>query len=228
MPNFTKKAIKETFIKLLDERPLNQITVKDIVEDCGINRNSFYYHYADLPALLEEVVAEDLKEIMESHPTVASLEEGFDTVVESILRRKRAVLHIYNSLSRDVFQRYLCGLRPGGPGDERGGQGRLHPLPQVRLLRRCHRLAERGDEGRHHRFLPPDIPAEAGLGAGGAGAELGTSPLVPKIWLVWSLCLIFGHGDFFCPFSKSAGPAILQAVTKDRPLRGRDGEREEG
>ncbi len=110
MPNFTKKAIKETFIKLLDERPLNQITVKDIVEDCGINRNSFYYHYADLPALLEEVVAEDLKEIMESHPTVASLEEGFDTVVESILRRKRAVLHIYNSLSRDVFQRYLMDV----------------------------------------------------------------------------------------------------------------------
>lgn len=110
MPNFTKKAIKETFIKLLDERPLNQITVKDIVEDCGINRNSFYYHYADLPALLEEVVAEDLKEIMESHPTVASLEEGFDTVVESILRRKRAVLHIYNSLSRDVFERYLMDV----------------------------------------------------------------------------------------------------------------------
>ena len=43
MPNFTKKAIKETFIKLLDERPLNQITVKYIVEDCGINRNSIYY-----------------------------------------------------------------------------------------------------------------------------------------------------------------------------------------
>ena len=107
MPNFTKKAIKETFIKLLDQRPLNQITVKDIVEDCGINRNSFYYHYADLPALLEEVVAEDLGELIRDHPTIASLEEGFDTVVEFVLRRKRAVLHIYNSLSRDVFQRHL-------------------------------------------------------------------------------------------------------------------------
>ena len=32
MPNFTQKAIKETFIALLDERPLNRITVKDIVE----------------------------------------------------------------------------------------------------------------------------------------------------------------------------------------------------
>ena len=34
MPNFTKKAIKETFIALLDERPLNRITVKD--QGCGI------------------------------------------------------------------------------------------------------------------------------------------------------------------------------------------------
>ena len=36
MPNFTKKAIKDSMKKLLNERPLNQITVKDIVEDCGI------------------------------------------------------------------------------------------------------------------------------------------------------------------------------------------------
>ena len=34
MPNFTKKAIKETFVALLEERPLNRITVKDIVERC--------------------------------------------------------------------------------------------------------------------------------------------------------------------------------------------------
>lgn len=33
MPNFTQKAIKESFIKLLNEKPLHQITVKDIVED---------------------------------------------------------------------------------------------------------------------------------------------------------------------------------------------------
>ena len=43
MANFTEKAIKESFAKLLNERPLDKITVKDIVEDCGINRNSFYY-----------------------------------------------------------------------------------------------------------------------------------------------------------------------------------------
>ena len=47
MTNLTKKAIKESFISLLNERPYNKITVKDIVDGCGINRNSFYYHYHD-------------------------------------------------------------------------------------------------------------------------------------------------------------------------------------
>lgn len=42
MSKFTRDAIKNSFIKLLNERPLSQIKVKDIVEDCGINRNTFY------------------------------------------------------------------------------------------------------------------------------------------------------------------------------------------
>ena len=33
MASFTRRAIKDTFLKLLNQRPLNQITVKDIVED---------------------------------------------------------------------------------------------------------------------------------------------------------------------------------------------------
>ena len=35
----TKSFIVETFIQLLDEKPLTKITVKDIVERCGVNRN---------------------------------------------------------------------------------------------------------------------------------------------------------------------------------------------
>ena len=49
MPTFTKAAIKATFISLLNKKPLNKITVKEIVEECGINRNSFYYHFDDIP-----------------------------------------------------------------------------------------------------------------------------------------------------------------------------------
>ena len=107
MPNFTRRAIKESFLKLLNQRPLNQITVKDIVEDCGINRNSFYYHFSDLPALVEEIMAEQVSAMVKNHPTVDSVQEGSDAIVEFVMHNKRAIYHIYNSVSRDVFERHL-------------------------------------------------------------------------------------------------------------------------
>lgn len=64
MSNFTKNAIKASFLKLLNERPLSKITIKDIVTDCGINRNSFYYHYQDIPSLIEEVIKEETDNII--------------------------------------------------------------------------------------------------------------------------------------------------------------------
>ena len=51
MTQFTSKAIEESFIRLLNERPLDKITIKDIVDDCGISRNTFYYHFQDITAL---------------------------------------------------------------------------------------------------------------------------------------------------------------------------------
>ena len=75
MANFTKKAIRASFIKLLNEKPLTQITVRDIVEDCGVNRNTFYYYYQDLPQLIESIVNEDAERMIREHPTVESLED---------------------------------------------------------------------------------------------------------------------------------------------------------
>ena len=110
MPNFTKRAIREAFLRQLAQRPLNQITVKDIVEECGINRNSFYYHYEGIPALLEEIIAGELDRLTKAYPNIDSMEQGVDAAVEFICANKRAVLHIYNSLSRDVFERYLMDI----------------------------------------------------------------------------------------------------------------------
>ena len=55
MSAFTKRAIKSTFLELLNQKTLDKITVKDIVETCGINRNTFYYYYADIYDLLEQL-----------------------------------------------------------------------------------------------------------------------------------------------------------------------------
>ena len=53
MPKFTKTAIMQSFVKLLDSTPFDRITVKDIVDDCGVNRNTFYYNFEDIYALVD-------------------------------------------------------------------------------------------------------------------------------------------------------------------------------
>jgi AcrR family transcriptional regulator len=107
MANFTRNAIKETFIRLLEERPLAEITVKDIVETCGINRNSFYYHFQDIPTLLEEIVVEEAEDIISKYPTINSIVECFDALIEFASHRKRAIMHIFRSVKREVFEHYL-------------------------------------------------------------------------------------------------------------------------
>ena len=61
----TKSAIQSSFLKLLSEKPFNKITVRDIVEECGLTRNTFYYYYEDVYDIVDEIVCEGLDRAIE-------------------------------------------------------------------------------------------------------------------------------------------------------------------
>lgn len=78
MANFTRMAIKESF-----------------------------YHYQDLPSLIEEIVKEEAESIIRSYPSITTIVECFDAVTEFASREKKAIMHIYRSINRDDFERNL-------------------------------------------------------------------------------------------------------------------------
>ena len=43
-----KKKLADALIELSGRKSLDKITIKDLVEMCGISRQSFYYHYQDI------------------------------------------------------------------------------------------------------------------------------------------------------------------------------------
>ncbi len=104
MADFTKKAIRASFMKLLNEKPLKQITVRDIVDDCGVNRNTFYYHFQDIPQLVESIVQEETDRLIQAYPTISSLEECVEAIIGFALENRRAVLHIYRSVNRAIYE----------------------------------------------------------------------------------------------------------------------------
>lgn len=106
MAGFAKKAIRDSFIKLLNERPLSQITVRDIVDACGVNRNTFYYYFQDIPQLIETIINEDADRVIQEHPSVESVEDCLNAAIRFALENRKAVLHIYHSINRDIYEQY--------------------------------------------------------------------------------------------------------------------------
>lgn len=110
---YTRMMIRDTFVKMLGEMPLDKITVKDIVLRCEINRNTFYYHYADIYAILTEVFETELEKVVAEYNATLSWEEGFIMATRFALENRRAVYHVYNSLRREELERYLYNVAGG-------------------------------------------------------------------------------------------------------------------
>ncbi len=106
MSSSAREALKASLLRLLEERPFREITVKEIVQDCGVNRNTFYYHFKDIPALLEEIITDQADRIIAGQGPALSLAECLETAARFALEHRQAVLHINQSAHRDLFE--LC------------------------------------------------------------------------------------------------------------------------
>src|SRR5690554_3079474 len=54
----TKKMLKHSFVQLLEQKPYDRISVKDIVERADYNRATFYNHYKYKEELVDDIVDE--------------------------------------------------------------------------------------------------------------------------------------------------------------------------
>ena len=136
--NITKRAIQEAFLAVLNEKPLGKITVKDITDRCGINRNTFYYHYQDIPALLEEICQIQVYELVNKYPELNSVEECLDAAMQIVMDNKRAVMNIYNSDNRNTYVSSLwrmCEATVTTYFDTAFTDGRLSPEDRQLLIR---------------------------------------------------------------------------------------------
>ncbi len=107
---YTKKMIRNEFIKMLNERPLNTITVKSIVEACEINRNTFYYYYSDVYAVLSEIFQTELQRVIDEYNDTLSWEESFIAAAKFALENRKAIYHVYNSMQREQLENYIYNV----------------------------------------------------------------------------------------------------------------------
>jgi len=92
-------------LKLLEQRCYKEISVLDIVADSGVNRNTFYYHFRDMPALIEELARCSIDGAFSD--SSLSLVDKLKTAVDTMYEHKKIALHVYSSAERVVFDKCL-------------------------------------------------------------------------------------------------------------------------
>lgn len=108
MSLLTKRALAESLKKLMLEKPLNKITINDITEACGVNRMTFYYHFRDIYDLVEWICDEEARKALEGHSGEETWQQDLYRIFMAMRRDKSFVMNVYNSLSRERLERYLC------------------------------------------------------------------------------------------------------------------------
>lgn len=59
----TRKAIKQVLIRLMTEKDISEITIKEISDEADINRKTFYSHYTDISGVLDEIENDVLEKL---------------------------------------------------------------------------------------------------------------------------------------------------------------------
>lgn len=63
---FTKERIEQAFYALLEEKPLSQIRVAEVVRRANVSRSTFYLHYTDILDLTQKIEARLIERLLET------------------------------------------------------------------------------------------------------------------------------------------------------------------
>ncbi len=107
MTQFTKKAIMDAFVELLDSMPFDKISVVDIAEKCRINRNTFYYHYPDIYALVDELFKTETQKIIDRNEAFDSWQEAFLQALHFARENRSAIYHLFYSAAGTRLEKYI-------------------------------------------------------------------------------------------------------------------------
>jgi len=61
----TREALRRALLELLEDKPLEQVTIRDIAATAGIGYTTFFRHHLTRAALLEDLAAEQIRRLIE-------------------------------------------------------------------------------------------------------------------------------------------------------------------
>ncbi|MCI2069622.1 MAG: TetR/AcrR family transcriptional regulator [Bacilli bacterium] len=104
MSDLTKNALATALTELLNEKSLDKITIKELTSRCGVDRQTFYYHFSDIYELVQWIYKKGAEKAVADNKTYESWETGYKAILEATLEHKNFVLNTFDSVSREYVE----------------------------------------------------------------------------------------------------------------------------
>lgn len=91
----TKENLYKALIELLEEKPLEKISISELCRRSNITRRTFYLHYENVPKYFEEIIEQSLNELEDSMKKTKSYRMSVDQELEP--KMVHLFEHVYES-----------------------------------------------------------------------------------------------------------------------------------
>lgn len=103
----TKKKLADALKMLMSERAFEKITIQDIVDMCGMNRRTFYYHFQDIYELLDWFYHEEALKELAINSTYETWPNELLYLFHYFEANKKITLCAFKSLGRAYLEDFI-------------------------------------------------------------------------------------------------------------------------
>ena len=101
MPVDMKNIISEKFVSMASSKSIDKITVKALIQQCDISRQTFYYHFKDIMDVIEWSVNKKMEDTLLKSLKAQKPEEAIEIFILSAAQNKDLIQKLLNSQRRE-------------------------------------------------------------------------------------------------------------------------------
>jgi len=105
----TETMLADSLKKLMKTKPFSKISVRELTEDCGINRKTFYYHFENMDALLRWSMEHDAFDAFPGIESCTDPEELVVFVIQYADSQRRMLFQVFDSQGGEMTRQQLFG-----------------------------------------------------------------------------------------------------------------------
>lgn len=103
----TKLAMAESLKKAMAKKPFSKITVRDITDDCNMNRNTFYYHFQDIYELLHWMFSNEAIKVIQKFDLLTEYEAAISFMIDYVDANDHIINCAVDSIGQKELKRFF-------------------------------------------------------------------------------------------------------------------------